>query len=122
MKLISREELKDKLDRNEDIKLVFVLGEWQFLSQHIPGSLNIHRMEEAAERLDPNDEIVVYCANEICPASIYAYHYLVSRGFKNVRRYAGGLEDWASAGYPLVGALVPLDYSRSFSELQYQGI
>jgi rhodanese-related sulfurtransferase len=122
MNLISREELKIKLDRDEDIKLVFVLGEWQYLSQHIPGSLNIHRKEDVAEYLDMDDEIVVYCASEICPASIYAYHYLVSRGFKNVRRYAGGLEDWATAGYPLEGAKVAVDNSRSFGELQYQGI
>jgi rhodanese-related sulfurtransferase len=106
MKLIPREELKDKLDRNEDIKLVFVLGDGQFRAQHIPGSLNIHQLGDAVETLNLDDEIVVYCANEICRASIYAYYYLVSRGYKYVRRYAGGLSDWASVGYPLEGAMV----------------
>lgn len=31
---------------------------------------------------------------------------LDARGFKRVRRYAGGLEDWEDAGYPLEGRLV----------------
>jgi rhodanese-related sulfurtransferase len=27
-------------------------------------------------------------------------------GYKNVRRYAGGIEDWKEAGYPLEGSFV----------------
>lgn len=103
MKLISREELKEKLDKREDIKLVFVLGDWQYRAKHIPGSLNLYKPEEALKVLDQDDEIVVYCSNEACPASRFAYSFLVGHGFKNVRRYAGGLLDWEAAGYPLEG-------------------
>ncbi len=106
MKLISREELKEKIDRGDDFKLVMALSEWAFRAQHIPGSLNIDKPEKAAGALDPDDEIVVYCANEMCTASQMAYHYLVSRGYKNVRRYAGGIQDWEAAGYPLEGEMV----------------
>ena len=60
MNLISREELKEKLDREDDFKLVMVLGEWHFRAMHIPNSINIHTPEAAIELLDPNDEIVVY--------------------------------------------------------------
>jgi rhodanese-related sulfurtransferase len=103
MRLISREELKEKLDKREDIKLVFALNEWQYRSKHIPGSLNFYKLEEALKVLDQDDKIVVYCSNEACPASVFAYHFLVNHGFKNVRRYAGGLLDWEDAGYPLEG-------------------
>jgi rhodanese-related sulfurtransferase len=34
------------------------------------------------------------------------FHYLVGKGFENVRRYAGGLQDWEEAGFPLEGDLV----------------
>lgn len=103
MKLISREQLKQKLDKKEDVKLAFVLGDWQFRAMHIPGSLNLNKPEEILETLNPADEIVVYCSNAACPASIFAYNFLVRHGFKNVRRYAGGLLDWATAGYSLEG-------------------
>lgn len=105
MEFISREELKARLDRGDDFKLVMVMAEWAFEAQHIPGSINISRLHDA-ESLDKDEEIVVYCSGETCPASRTAYHYLVDKkGFTNVRRYAGGLEDWAEAGYPLAGEM-----------------
>ena len=103
MKLISREELKQKLDNKENIKLAFVLGDWQFRAMHIQGSLNLYEPGTILETLNPADEIVVYCSNGACPASIFAYNFLVGQGFKNVRRYAGGLLDWQTAGYSLEG-------------------
>ncbi len=60
MNLISREEVKEKLDRGDDFKLAMVLGDWQFRAKHIPGSLNIRTLEIAWEVLDPDDEIVIY--------------------------------------------------------------
>ncbi len=56
--------------------------------------------------LDPEDEIVVYCSNEACTASQMAYHVLTSQGYKNVRRFSGGVQGWEAAGYPLEGELV----------------
>ena len=53
-----------------------------------------------------NDEIVVYCSNVACPASIMAYQILRSEGYNDICRYAGGLEDWEAAGYPLEGEMV----------------
>jgi rhodanese-related sulfurtransferase len=101
--LISREELKEKLDRGDEFKLVMTYHEWAYKSKHIPDSINIDTSEDALELLDPADEIVVYCTNSACNASVKAYKFLVSHEFKNVRRYAGGLLDWEQAGYPLVG-------------------
>ena len=41
MNLIDRDELKARLDREDDFKLVMVLGEWAYRAKHIPGSLNL---------------------------------------------------------------------------------
>lgn len=109
VRLISRAELKDKIDTREDLKLVFVLGEWQYRTMHIPGSLNLpcspslYSSEDALQELDRDDEIVVYCSNMACSASISVYHFLLQHGYENVSRYAGGLFDWQGAGYPLDG-------------------
>ena len=107
MKLIAREELKQALDKNS-VKLIFVQGDWQYRTVHIPGSINIHSEEEALRMLKPSDNIVVYCVNDICPISVSVYNFLVDHGYKNVRRYAGGLTDWNQAGYPLEGEITTL--------------
>lgn len=107
MKQISRAELKEKMDKWEDLKLVSTSNEWQFRTKHIPGSFNLpcspdlYRSADALKGLDPDDEIVVYCSCEVCFSSIFVYNLLVKRGYKNVSRYSGGLLDWAEAGYPL---------------------
>ena len=106
MELISREELKEKLDRKDEFKLVMVMGDWQFRAMHIPGSLNISAPELAQETLDLDDDIVVYCSNVTCYASIIAFNQLTAKGYKNVRRYAGGIFDWEEAGYPVEGEMV----------------
>ncbi len=103
MNLISREELKAKIDSGHDFKLVMTLSEWAFRAKHIPGSLNIDNVSKVAELLRPDDEIVVYCSDENCPASKFAFHQLTTNGFERVSRYAGGIADWEDAGLPLEG-------------------
>ena len=103
MRLIGADELKQKLDRGDDFKLVNALGEWEFRAKHIPGSLHFATAADAFGRLDPADEIVVYCSNPLCRASILMYRELEKRGFRNLRRFAGGVAAWEDAGYPLEG-------------------
>ena len=103
MNEISRDELKRKIDQSDDFKLVMTLNEWAFQATHIPGSINIVTPEKAAEMLEKNDEIVVYCSDPTCTASQMAYRFLEKQGYTNLRRYAGGLSDWLAAGYPLEG-------------------
>ena len=89
MKLISREELREKLERGDDFKLAMTLENWAFQLKHIPGSINIFPTEVTNGGLDPNDEIVVYCAAPACPASIIAYQRLKASGYEKVRRCPG---------------------------------
>jgi rhodanese-related sulfurtransferase len=105
IRTISREELKDKLDREEPIKLVMALNRWAFEAKHIPGSLHFDDPEDLYAALGNGDEIVVYCSTVDCLSSVALYRALVDRGYRNVRRYAGGLIDWEDAGLPLEGKL-----------------
>ena len=105
-KIIESDELKAKLDRGDDFKLVMVLNEWAFRAKHIPGSLNITTPEAAAEFLDLEDEIVVYCSDRACVASRLAIQMMMKGGYKNVIHFSGGLADWEEAGYPMEGQLV----------------
>ena len=101
--LIGREELKDRLDRGDDFKLVMVLGEWEYRAEHIIGSLRVSTPEEGLQALTPDDEIVLYDSGPPCPASRMACRFLRVHGYGWVRRYAPGLKEWESAGYPLEG-------------------
>jgi rhodanese-related sulfurtransferase len=103
IKTIEREELKEKLDRGDDFKLIMAMHEWGFRVAHIPGSLHYNTVEDAKNDLDLEDEIVVYCTDPACVASQFAYQWLVEAGYTNVRRYEGGLSDWGAAGYELEG-------------------
>ena len=106
MQLINRDELKRKLERKDQFKLVMALGTWEYRAKHIPGSLHFLTLQDARVSLAQDDEIVVYCSNSACSASVFAYEYLVHHGYTHVRRYAGGILDWEEAGYPLEGEMV----------------
>jgi rhodanese-related sulfurtransferase len=77
------------------------LEEWEYRAKHISGSLRVSTVEEGAEALDPDDEIVLYDAGSYCVASRIAYRILKEHGYQHMRHYAGGLEEWESAGHPL---------------------
>ena len=108
IKEITTNELAEKLNRGDNFKLVMTFSEWAFKAKHIPGSINIYSEESAAGLINPSDEIVVYCVNKVCQASINAYQMLYNNGFRNLRRYAGGLEEWEASGLKLEGENVDL--------------
>jgi rhodanese-related sulfurtransferase len=118
MGLIGTKELKGKLDREAYFKLVMVLGRWAYSLTHIPGSLCISSVEEWLEALDPDDDIVVYDSGPYCVASRRVYRFLKAHGYERVRWYAGGLEEWESAGYPLAGEQVSAKGRRRSLEIQ----
>ena len=101
MNLITRDELRAKLHRGDEFKLVMTLSALSFRAKHIPTSVHYETVAEAFDALDPAEEIVFYCSDVYCAASIYAYRLFERQGYMRLRRYAGGIADWEEAGYPL---------------------
>ena len=66
IKTISRDELKQKIDRGDNFQLVETLPETAFHHAHLPGAINLppDRVRELAPVLlsDKEADIVVYCA------------------------------------------------------------
>ena len=61
---ISREKLKEKMDRGDEFFLVDALEEQYYRHSHLPGAINIplEEIERAPEEIsDKGAEIVVYC-------------------------------------------------------------
>lgn len=103
--LISREDLKAKLDRGDDFTLVEALPPPNYREGHLPRAINlppIQVTELAPKRLPDRDaEIVVYCASPTCHAADNATRELVALGYTNVKEFAGGKEEWRDAEFPL---------------------
>jgi rhodanese-related sulfurtransferase len=101
MKTINTAELEELRDNGERFYLINVLSEKDFEEEHIPGSVNIpvdRLKDEATEKFDREDRIVVYCASEDCGASENAARDLDQLGFQNVQDYEPGLKGWKEAG------------------------
>jgi rhodanese-related sulfurtransferase len=103
VRTIDRAELESKMLRGDRFRLVMALNEWAFRAKHIPGSEHFNTPQELFSALSPDEEVVVYCTSVDCHASLALYHELVHRGYRDVRRYEGGLTDWEEAGLPLEG-------------------
>ena len=117
MNEISCEELKIKIDQKDDFVLVNCLSEAQFRAKHIPGSIsipitpeNLLKMSDfdkaILESISISEEVVVYCSDVSCSASVIAYHRFEKLGFKNLRRFSGGLRKWEDMGFAFVGEKV----------------
>lgn len=105
IQLISREDLKAKLDRGDEFMLVEALPPPNYREGHLPGAINlppIQVAELAPKRLpDRGAAIVVYCASPTCHAAGNVARELVALGYTNVKEFAGGKEEWRDAELPL---------------------
>ncbi len=64
LQIITREELREKLDRGDDLVLLEALGEASFQRAHLPGAIRFKDTSLAPELLpDRSVEIVAYCSN-----------------------------------------------------------
>jgi len=65
--IIARDEVKGKIDRGDDFKLVEALAADAYRDWHLPGAINIpaSRVRELAPQMlpDKNADIVVYCGS-----------------------------------------------------------
>ena len=110
---VTREELKALLSKNGDAALIDARDSEDFKKAHIPGSVNIPVAlieRDAWDLFKKNGRIIVYGRSKDCALSAVAADKLATIGFEAVARYAGGMEDWESAGEPVEGA------TKTFSE------
>ena len=101
MKILTAQEVKNRIDTTPGIKLVMTLRPDAYIKSHIPGSVNIWDINTAKKVFSKNTEIIVYCSDQTCMSSYYAYQQLEDAGFNNIWRFAGGLVEWDQAGFQL---------------------
>lgn len=104
---ISRDELRQKIERGDDFVLVDALAPMSFAHSHLPGAINLppEWVDERGPRriLSLETEVVVYCSTSTCDSSVIVAERLIELGYRNVRHYLEGKKDWMKAGLPLEG-------------------
>ena len=103
MKILTAQQVNNKIKENPTIQLVMTLGPKAFAKAHIPGSHNIWDINLAKEQFPKDTEIIVYCSDKTCMASYAAYQQLEHAGYQHIWRFAGGLVEWSEAGYEVAG-------------------
>ncbi|HJU87961.1 MAG TPA: rhodanese-like domain-containing protein [Gemmatimonadaceae bacterium] len=104
-KLITREELRQKIERGDPLAIFEVLPTMYWRKHHLPGALSLPP-EQVAELVptvvpDKSAEIVLYCWDRHCPTSAAAARTLEELGYLNVHDYKEGKVDWMAAGLPM---------------------
>jgi adenylyltransferase/sulfurtransferase len=92
---ITVEELKGRLDRQEDVFILDVRNPEEFQICRIPGStlLPLPQLGQRHGELDPNREIIVHCKSGVRSAK--AQQFLRQQGFHDVKNLKGGILAWA---------------------------
>ena len=64
MKTIDREQLKEKIERGDDLVLLEVLSEASYNQAHLPGAIRFQDRVMIPDLLpDKTTEVVAYCSN-----------------------------------------------------------
>jgi len=101
--LIERDEL-ETLIRDDRVTVLDALPRGYYDQQHLPGAVNLveGEVDARAAALLPDHEaaIVTYCSNAACNNSQAVASRLEHLGYRNVRKYRDGIQDWVAAGLP----------------------
>lgn len=99
---ITEKDLKEKMAKG-GVVLLDVRENDEVANCKIPKSIHIPLAEvnRRFKELDPQKEIVVYCAAGV--RSARASKILDNAGFKNVKNLKGGIRNWAASGGAVEG-------------------
>ena len=92
---ITVRELKDRLDKGDDIFILDVREPHEYSLAKIEGSVLIPlgTIPTSLDKLDPNREIVAMCHKGMRSAD--AMGFLLQQGFSNVKNLVGGIDAWS---------------------------
>ena len=101
--IITREELKERIDNKELFKLLDVRDTPDYETEHIINAIHILISDMSEKSLsnlfEKSDLIITYSLDLNCPASGIAAEKLQKFGYHNVLRYKGGWKEWKDSKY-----------------------
>lgn len=91
---IQVEELKERLDRGDDVFLLDVRDEYEYEISNIGGHLiPLPELPRRYSELNARQEIVAVC--KMGPRGVKAVEFLQQHGFKKVLNLSGGIRAWS---------------------------
>ena len=87
-------EVKKRFDSNENLNIIDVRELDELKICKIDATTHIPMMEipNQIDQLDKESELIILCRSGV--RSHRVCHFLLSRGFKNVKNFSGGILDW----------------------------
>lgn len=97
MKDITVEELKSRIESNDQLFILDVREEWEYDEAHIEGARNfsVYAIPEKHNELNDwkENEIIIHCKSG--KRSKTAQQLLTDNGFKNTINLLGGFDAWS---------------------------
>jgi hydroxyacylglutathione hydrolase len=79
-------------------------GKTEYKSGHIKGTENIFigTLEKSLDKIKRDEQVVLHCQSG--DRTTIGYSILKKHGFKNIKNYSGGLNEWVNEGNPVVSS------------------
>ena len=101
---VSAQDVRDAIQRGEDVAVIDVREPNEWNLGHVPGALHVPRgvLESSIESRVPREKrVVLYCASG--NRSALAAESIAQMGYGNVASMAGGFRGWADSGGDVEG-------------------
>jgi hydroxyacylglutathione hydrolase len=100
--LLSVYDLKDKLEKGEEMVILDVRGDKEWAGGHIKGARHIYvgHLEENLDEVPKDCPVIVYCGTS--RRSNIAASILKKHGYRKVYNVLGSMTAWKNAGYNVV--------------------
>jgi hydroxyacylglutathione hydrolase len=99
--VISLDEFQHILKTNHT-QLIDLRGAAEYKSGHVKGAENlfIGTLEKNLSKINKDQQVVIHCQGG--DRSSIGYSLLVKHGFKNIKNYSGGMNEWINSGNPVI--------------------
>ncbi len=99
--VISLDEFKEILKTNHT-QIVDLRGAFEYKTSHIKGTENVFigTLEKNLDKIKKDQQVVIHCQSG--DRATIGFSLLAKHGFKNVKNYSGGMNEWVNTGNPVV--------------------
>lgn len=99
--IVSMDELKNILKTNHT-QIVDLRGASEYKAGHIKGTENIFvgTLEKNLDKINKEQQVVIHCQSG--DRATIGYSILAKHGFKNIKNYSGGMNEWHQSGNEVV--------------------
>ncbi len=99
--VISMEELKE-IQKINHTQIVDLRGASEYKTAHIKGTENVFigTLEKNLDKIKKDQAVVIHCQSG--DRAAIGYSLLAKHGFKNIKNYSGGMDEWVNTGNPIV--------------------